>query len=70
MVELFCDIYHDLNSFRDKDNILKILKEKFLLAICNENDLMKKYNELIFNSIDNWRTKAYDIFQRFCVGVN
>ena len=70
MVELFCDIYHDLNSFRDKDNILKILKEKFLLAICNENDLMKKCNELIFNSIDNWRTKAYDIFQRFCVGVN
>ena len=70
MVELFCDIYHDLNSFRDKDNILKILKEKFLLAICNENDLMKKCNELIYNSIDNWRTKAYDIFQYFCVGVN
>ena len=70
MVELFCDIYHDLNSFHDKENILKILKEKFLLAICNENDLMKKCNELIFNSIDNWRTKAYDIFQRFCVGVN
>ncbi len=70
MVELFCDIYHDLNSFHDKDNILKILKDKFLLAINKDEELLNKCNELINNSINNWRTKVYDNFQKYCVGIN
>ncbi len=70
LVELFCDIFHDLNSFHDKKDIMKNLKEKFWLTVNNDEELMKKCNELIFNSIDNWRTKAYDGFQKYCVGVN
>ena len=70
MVELFCDIYHDLNSFHDKDNILKILKDKFLLAINKDEELLNKCNELINNSINNWRTKVYDNFQKYCVGIH
>ena len=70
MVELFCDIYHDLNSFHDKDNILKILKDKFLLAINKDEELLNKCNELIYNSINNWRTKVYDNFQKYCVGIH
>lgn len=69
-VELYCDLFNDLFSFHDKNVILKNLKEKFLLYTKNDDELNNKCNEIILNSIDNWRTKAYDEFQRYCVGIN
>jgi phosphatidylinositol 4-kinase len=69
-VELYCDLFNDLFSFYDKNVILKNLKEKFLLYTKNDDELNNKCNEIILNSIDNWRTKAYDEFQKYCVGIN
>ena len=69
-VELYCDLFNDLISFHDKNDILNNLKEKFLLYTKNDEELNIKCNEIILNSIDNWRTKAYDEFQRYCVGIN
>ena len=69
-VELYCDLFNDLFSFHDKNEILKNLKEKFLLYTKSNEELYIKCNEIILNSIDNWRTKAYDEFQRYCVGIN
>ena len=69
-VELYCDLFNDLFSFHDKSVIIKNLNEKFLLYTKNDDELNNKCNEIILNSIDNWRTKAYDEFQRYCVGIS
>ena len=69
LVELFCDLYNDLNSFHNKEEVIENLKNKFFLN-CNEETLDEDINELITISIDNWRTKTYDAFQKFCVGIN
>ena len=52
------------------------MKKKFMLdcsdnSIRKEDDLLKDYtNSLITLALDNWRTKMYDNFQKYCVGVN
>lgn len=70
LTEIFCDLFSDLNCFSNKEEILSRLNEKFMSDITNEDELTTKCNELIQMSIDNWRTSAYDKYQKFCVGIN
>lgn len=70
LTEIFCDLFSDLDCFSNKEEILSRLNEKFMSEVKNEDEIAKKCNELIQISIDNWRTSAYDKYQKFCVGVN
>ena len=70
LTEIFCDLFSDLNCFSNKEEILSRLNEKFMSDITNEDEITTKCNELIQMSIDNWRTSAYDKYQKFCVGIN
>ena len=70
MIEIFCDLFSDLNCFSNKEDILSRLNDKFRNDAKSEDELIKHCNELIQISIDNWRTKAYDKYQKFCVGIN
>lgn len=70
LCEIFCFLFGDVVSFEDKKDVIKRVKEKFFVETEEEDDIRRKCNEMIFQSIDNWRTNAYDRFQKFCVGVN
>jgi hypothetical protein len=80
MILSFVDIYimsnSDLPCFYDAEFISDNMKKKFMLECCDNNlrkedDLLKDYtNSLITWALDNWRTKMYDNFQKYCVGVN
>lgn len=80
MILSFVDIYimsnSDLPCFYDAEFISDSMKKKFMLdcsdnSIRKEDDLLKDYtNSLITLALDNWRTKMYDNFQKYCVGVN
>jgi len=59
----------DLACFRGKpDEAVMQLKERFRLDL-NDNGIRKYVDSLIDESLENWRTRWYDRYQRFCVGV-
>lgn len=58
----------DLPCFMDKEKVLSELKERFLVAETLD-DVKKSVNNLIEESRDHWRTKIYDGFQKYCVGI-
>jgi phosphatidylinositol kinase/protein kinase (PI-3 family) len=59
----------DLACFRGKpDEAVRQLKERFRLDL-NDNGIRKYVDSLIDESLENWRTRWYDRYQRFCVGV-
>jgi hypothetical protein len=79
LVLSFLEIYiltnSDLPCFYNKETVIENLKRKFLLELDRntrpQEDVIREYtNGLIVYSLDNWRTKMYDKFQKFCVGVN
>ena len=76
----FIDIYmlsnSDLPCFNRKETISDSVKEKLMLdnSISNFNlsdfELKDTTNNLILISYENWRTKFYDNYQKYCVGIN
>lgn len=59
----------DLPCFDNKEYVISSLLSKFALDL-DENKLRKYTDSIILTSLDNWRTKAYDNFQHYCVGLN
>ncbi|MCQ2817980.1 MAG: hypothetical protein MJ252_12010 [archaeon] len=68
-VEIYCYLFHDLEAFKGRNRVIQKLKDKFFFDISDESLLKEKTNELIKSCIGNWRTNAYDRFQKYCVGV-
>ena len=58
----------DLPCFSDREIVLSELKERFLVEDTLE-DVKKSVNKLIEESRDHWRTRLYDGFQKYCVGI-
>ncbi|KAL7548993.1 hypothetical protein ACHAWF_012261 [Thalassiosira exigua] len=69
LVEMLTEGNEDLACFCGKPEIaVKELKERFRLDL-NDNGIRKYVDSLIDESLENWRTRWYDRYQRFCVGV-
>jgi phosphatidylinositol kinase/protein kinase (PI-3 family) len=69
LVEMLMEGNEDLACFRGKpDEAVRQLKERFRLDL-NDNGIRKYVDSLIDESLENWRTRWYDRYQRFCVGV-
>jgi phosphatidylinositol 4-kinase B len=67
-VEMYMLTNADLPCFKEPEEVLIQLKERFLIHLTGD-ELRKAVNELIEDSRDHWRTKFYDGFQRCCVGI-
>ena len=46
------------------------MKSKFFLNETDDDILKEKVEILINTSLNNWRTKVYDNYQKFCVGIS
>jgi phosphatidylinositol kinase/protein kinase (PI-3 family) len=72
MILSFFEIYmftnSDLPCFSAKESIINNLKGKFMLEL-SDDELIDYTNNLIDFSLDNWRTKVYDGYQNYCVGL-
>jgi len=69
LVEMLCNGNEDLNCFRGRPNdAVRGLKERFRLDL-NDRACIDYVNALVDESLENWRTRWYDRYQRFCVGV-
>lgn len=69
LVEMLTIGNEDLNCFRGRpDDAVRGLRERFRLEL-NDRACMDYVNGLVDDSLENWRTRWYDRYQRFCVGV-
>ncbi|KAL7509620.1 hypothetical protein ACHAXN_006556 [Cyclotella atomus] len=69
LVEMLMEGNEDLGCFRGMpEEAVKGLKERFRLDL-NDMACLKYVDSLIDESLENWRTRWYDRYQRFCVGV-
>ena len=69
LVEMLMEGNEDLQCFRGRpEEAVQQLKERFRLDL-NDNGIRKYVDSLIDESLENWRTRWYDRYQRFCVGV-
>ena len=69
LVEMLMEGNEDLNCFRGRpEDAVRGLQERFRLDL-NDRACMEYVNSLINESLENWRTRWYDRYQRFCVGV-
>ncbi|KAL7454123.1 hypothetical protein ACHAWC_009304, partial [Mediolabrus comicus] len=69
LVEMLTEGNEDLACFRDKpDEAVRQLKHRFRLDL-NDNGIRKYVDELVDESLENWRTRWYDRYQKYCVGV-
>ncbi|KAL7541067.1 hypothetical protein ACHAXR_010602 [Thalassiosira sp. AJA248-18] len=69
LVEMLMEGNEDLACFRGKpEEAVRQMKERFRLDL-NDNGIRKYVDSLIDESLENWRTRWYDRYQRFCVGV-
>ena len=69
LVEMLMEGNEDLNCFRGRpQDAVRGLQERFRLDL-NDRACMEYVNSLINESLENWRTRWYDRYQRFCVGV-
>lgn len=69
-VQMFMVSNWDLPCFYHKEKIIYNLEQKFCLEIQEEEKLKEYVEGLITTSLNNWRTKMYDGFQKMCVGIN
>lgn len=71
LVEMMFMGQHDLPCFIEGEKTIKDLKLRFFPnGTRMANAECEKYvNALIKESYENWRTKAYDGFQRCCQGI-
>lgn len=69
LVEMLMVGNEDLNCFRGRpQDAVRELRERFRLDL-NDRACHEYVNALVDESIENWRTRWYDRYQRFCVGV-
>jgi len=69
LVEMLTEGNEDLACFRGRpEEAVRQLKDRFRLDL-NDNGIRKYVDALIDESLENWRTRWYDRYQRFCVGV-
>ncbi|KAL9181380.1 hypothetical protein ACHAXT_010185 [Thalassiosira profunda] len=69
LVEMLSEGNEDLACFRGSpEKAVMELKQRFRLDL-NDNGVRKYVDSLIDESLENWRTRWYDRYQRFCVGV-
>ena len=76
-IDLFMLSNSDLPCFYKKEMISDSIREKlmcdytFSKFMMSESDSIKEFtNNLILYSYENWRTKFYDNYQKYCVGIN
>jgi len=69
LVEMLMVGNEDLNCFRGRpEDAVRGLRERFRLDL-NDRACTDYVNGLVDESLENWRTRWYDRYQRFCVGV-
>jgi len=69
LVEMVSAGNEELACFRGRpDDAVQGLRERFRLDL-NDRACQEYVNALIDESLENWRTRWYDRYQRFCVGV-
>ena len=69
LVEMIMVGNEDLNCFRGRpEDAVRGLRERFRLEL-NDRACTEYVNGLVDESLENWRTRWYDRYQRFCVGV-
>jgi len=68
-VEMLMEGNEDLACFLGRpEDAVHELKERFRLDL-NDRACFEYVNSLVNESLENWRTRWYDRYQRFCVGV-
>ena len=62
---MFNGLFRNINCFEGKEieEIIENMKKKFFLNL-NENDYYKIVDDIINESINNWRTGYYDYYQK------
>jgi len=69
LVEMLMEGNEDLGCFRGRpEEAVEDLRRRFRLDL-NDRACLEYVNSLIDESLENWRTRWYDRYQRFCVGV-
>ena len=69
LVEMVSAGNEELACFRGRpEDAVQGLRERFRLDL-NDRACQEYVNALIDESLENWRTRWYDRYQRFCVGV-
>jgi phosphatidylinositol 4-kinase B len=69
LVEMLSAGNEELACFRGRpEDAVQGLRERFRLDL-NDRACQEYVNALIDESLENWRTRWYDRYQRFCVGV-
>ena len=69
MVEMITEGNSDLPCFCGKPKeAIQQLRHRFRLDL-SDSASVECVNSLIDESLENWRTRWYDRYQRFCVGV-
>jgi len=69
LVEMLMVGNEDLNCFRGRpEEAVQGLRDRFRLDL-NDRACIEYVNSLIDESLENWRTRWYDRYQRICVGV-
>ena len=71
IVEMMLMGQHDLPCFKGKEQTIIELKDRFFPTgkRFTEKEAQKFVDQLISQSYDNWRTKAYDNFQYYVQGI-
>ena len=69
-ISLFFQTNSDLPCFASSSEITEKIRGKFLCSCTNEDELVSFAESLITSSINSWRTKIYDSYQKFCVGIS
>lgn len=69
LVEMLMNGNEDLPCFRGRpEDAVQQLRERFRLDL-NDRACTEYVNALVDESLENWRTRWYDRYQRYCVGV-
>jgi len=69
LIEMLMEGNEDLACFRGQpEEAVRQMQQRFRLDL-NDNGVRKYVDSLINESVENWRTRWYDRYQRFCVGV-
>ena len=67
---MWCGHGRNLDCFEKGQDAINELKLRLAPRECkNKKDLLKFVDRLIAQSVDNWRTKWYDIFQYYVQGI-
>jgi phosphatidylinositol 4-kinase len=71
-IEIYMMINSDLECFARKEGVFDNMKIKFMIDLPDmEESAIKEFTDgLITQALDNWRTKLYDNYQKYCVGIN